>query len=50
MKRFFCGMIVGIVLCGGGLAKAQGLPSYMQPIMGHTSVTPARSDQERARA
>jgi hypothetical protein len=40
MKRFFCGMIVGIVLCGGGLAKAQGLPSYMAPIAGQTSATP----------
>src|ERR1700720_1582008 len=40
MKRFFCGMIVGIVLCGGGVANAQGLPSYMAPIAGQTSATP----------
>jgi hypothetical protein len=40
MKRFFCGMIVTIVVCAGGAANAQGLPSYMAPIAGQTSATP----------
>ena len=40
MKRFCCGMIVAILLCGGGVANAQGLPSYMAPIAGQTSATP----------
>src|SRR5260370_15304136 len=40
MKRFCCGMIVAIVFCGGGVANAQGLPSYMAPIAGQTSATP----------
>jgi hypothetical protein len=40
MKRFCCGMIVSILFCGGGVANAQGLPSYMAPIAGLTSATP----------
>ena len=40
MKRFCCGMIVAILFCGGGMAKAQSLPSYMAPIAGQTSATP----------
>jgi hypothetical protein len=40
MKRFCCGMIVAILFCGGGVANAQGLPSYMAPIAGRTSATP----------
>jgi len=40
MKRFCCGMIGAILLCGGGVANAQGLPSYMAPIAGQTSATP----------
>src|SRR6266852_3629569 len=40
MKRFCCGMIVAILLCGGGVANAQSLPSYMAPIAGLTSATP----------
>jgi hypothetical protein len=41
MKRFCCGMIVAILFCGSGTANAQGLPSYMAPIAGPTSATPA---------
>ncbi len=40
MKRFRCGTIVAILFCGGGVANAQGLPSYMAPIAGLTSATP----------
>src|SRR5213080_1113296 len=40
MKRFCCGIIVAILFCGGGVANAQGLPSYMTPIAGQTSATP----------
>src|SRR6266704_1919256 len=40
MKRFCCGMIVAIWSCGGGVANAQSLPSYMAPIAGVTSATP----------
>src|SRR5258708_5087738 len=40
MKRFCCGMIVASVFCGGGVANAPGLPSYMAPISGQTSATP----------
>jgi len=41
MKRFCCGVIVAIWFCGGGVANAQSLPSYMAPIAGPTSATPA---------
>jgi hypothetical protein len=41
MKRFCCGMIVAILFCGSGTANAQGFPSYMAPIAGPTSATPA---------
>src|SRR2546426_12754354 len=40
MKRFCCGMTVAILCCGGGVANAQSLPSYMAPIAGLTSATP----------
>ena len=40
MKRFCCLMIVAILSCGGGVATAQSLPSYMAPIAGPTSATP----------
>ena len=40
MKRFCCRTIVAILFCGGGVANAQGLPSYMAPIAGLTSATP----------
>src|SRR5258705_5976130 len=40
MKRSCCGMIVAILFCGGEVANAQGLPSYMAPIAGPTSATP----------
>src|SRR5438128_9348656 len=40
MNRFFCGMIVAVLFCGGGVANAQSLPSYMAPIAGQTSATP----------
>src|SRR5512132_208211 len=37
----FCGLtIVTLIFCGGGVANAQGLPSYMAPIAGLTSATP----------
>ena len=41
MKRFCCLMIVAIMFSGGGVANAQSLPSYMAPIAGPTSATPA---------
>src|SRR6266481_3002962 len=40
MKRFCCGMIVAILSCGGGVANAQSLPSYMAPISGPISAPP----------
>jgi len=40
MKRLHCLMIVTIMF-SGGVAKAQSLPSYMAPIAGPTSSTPA---------
>ena len=40
MKRFCGGVIVAILFCSGGVANAQGLPSYMAPIAGLTSATP----------
>ncbi len=40
MKRLYCSMIVTIMFCGG-VANAQSLPSYMAPIAGPTSATPA---------
>ncbi len=41
MKRFCCLMIVAILSVGGRGANAQSLPSYMAPIAGPTSSTPA---------
>src|SRR6202521_620413 len=41
MKRFYCLMIVTTMFSGGGVANAQSLPSYMAPIAGPTSATPA---------
>src|SRR4051794_11625361 len=41
MKRFCCLMIVAIMISSGGVANAQSLPSYMAPIAGPTSATPA---------
>src|SRR5258705_6539041 len=40
MKRSCCGMIVAILFCGGEVANAQGLPSYMAPMAGQASATP----------
>ncbi|MGY3603928.1 MULTISPECIES: hypothetical protein [unclassified Bradyrhizobium] len=42
MQRYVGLAVAALLLCGGGAgAEAQGLPSYMAPISGKTSTTPA---------